>query len=67
MDDSAIKSTCSCRGLGFSFQHPHDISQLSVTPVPEDGCPPFTSSGTKHAHDTHKHASNTHTHKSKTF
>jgi len=36
-DGSGVKSTgCSCRGLGFGFQHPHGDSQPSLAPVPED-------------------------------
>ena len=32
-----VKSTsCSSRGPGFSSQHPHGSSQVSLTPVPED-------------------------------
>jgi hypothetical protein len=35
-EGSAVKSTvCSCRIHGFSSQHPHSVSQPSVTPVPE--------------------------------
>lgn len=32
---SVVKSTgCSCRGLGFDSQHPHDGLQPSVTQLP---------------------------------
>ena len=34
---SEVKSTgCSSKGPGFHSQHPHNSSQLSVTPVPRN-------------------------------
>lgn len=34
-----VKNTCSYRELAFHFQHPHNGSQLSIAPVPEDPTP----------------------------
>jgi hypothetical protein len=51
--ESAIKSTtCSSRGTGFNPQHPHDNSQLSITPVPGDPAP-------SHKHIKHIYRQNT--------
>lgn len=46
-DGLAIKSTgCSSRGHWFNSQHPHDNSQLPVTPVLGDPIPLLASMGT---------------------
>lgn len=37
------------RGSGFHSQHPHGISQPSVTPIPGDLTPFLTSTGTRQA------------------
>lgn len=59
-DGSALKSTCySCRGPGLGSQHPHSISQPSVTEVlyphlsSKDSC-------THRSHITHTQTHHTH-------
>ena len=45
-NDSAVKSTgCSLSGPEFDSQHPHDILELSVTPVPGDLIPAYILAG----------------------
>ena len=53
-EGSVVKSTGSCPGPRFNSQHPHDGSQLPVTPVPGD---PMSSSGfCEHCmHMLHRH------------
>ena len=48
-DGSVVKNIgCSSRGPGFSSQHPHGGSQLSITPVPGICHPLVASMGTRH-------------------
>lgn len=48
-----VESTaCSFREVEFDFQHPHESSQLSVTPGPGNPMLFLTSEGTRHAYGT---------------
>lgn len=54
----------SCRGPGFTFQHPHGGTQLSVIPVLGDSMPPSGLHGYQARRwGTHIHVPNTQTHK----
>lgn len=61
-DGSAVKGTeCSSRGAGFDSQ----LTQQSITPVPEFPVSLATSEGTWHAHGADIHTGKTQTHKIK--
>jgi hypothetical protein len=63
-EGSVIESTvCSSNRPRFSPQHPHNSSQLPVTPVPGELTPLLVSSGTVHTWCTYMHTgTHTHTH-----